>query len=85
MNRLILDQRYWVLPVLLWAAMVAASYGWNRSALDSHVRELAANQGRFVFQMVAAVRLWNASHGGVYAVVNETTRPNPYLKVPTVT
>ena len=82
MNRLILDQRYWVLPVLLWAAMAAASYSWNRSALDDHVRELAVSQGRFVFQMVGAVRLWNASHGGVYAVVDAATRPNPYLKVP---
>lgn len=82
MNRLILDRRYWALPVVLWAAMAVVSYGWNRSALDGHVRALAANQGRFVFQMMGAVRLWNASHGGVYAVVNETTRPNLYLKVP---
>ena len=80
MNRLILDQRYWVLPVLLWAAMAAASYSWNRSALDDHVRELAVSQGRFVFQMVGAVRLWNASHGGVYAVVDAATRPITYLK-----
>ncbi|MDP2155746.1 MAG: DUF3365 domain-containing protein, partial [Sulfuricella sp.] len=82
MNRLILDQRYWVLPVLLWAAMAAASFGWNYRALNNHVWDLAASQGRFVFKMVGAVRLWNASHGGVYAVVDAATQPNPYLKVP---
>lgn len=82
MNRLILEKKYWVLPVLLWAAMAAASYGWNRSALNHHVWELAASQGRFVYKMVGAVRLWNASHGGVYVAVDAATRPNPYLKVP---
>lgn len=82
MNLLILEKKYWALPVLLWAAMAAASFGWNYSALNRHVLDLAANQGRFVFKMVGAVRLWNASHGGVYAVVSEATRPNPYLEVP---
>lgn len=82
MNRLILEKKYWALPILLWAAMAAASFGWNYSALNNHVWELAANQGRFVYKMVGAVRLWNASHGGVYAVVDAATRPNPYLKVP---
>ncbi len=82
MNRCILDKKYWVLPVLFWTAVVAFSFAWNQSALDGHVSELAANQGRFVYKMVGAVRLWNASHGGVYAVVDAVTRPNPYLKVP---
>jgi signal transduction histidine kinase/DNA-binding response OmpR family regulator len=31
---------------------------------------------------VQTARLWNASHGGVYAPVSETTQPNPYLKDP---
>ncbi|MDD5242114.1 MAG: diguanylate cyclase [Sulfuricella sp.] len=82
MNRFFLGKKYWVLPALLWAAVVAASFGWNYNALNHHVRDLAANQGRFVFKMVDAVRLWNANHGGVYAAVSEANRPNPYLKVP---
>ena len=27
-------------------------------------------------------RIWNASHGGVYVPVTESTQPNPYLRVP---
>lgn len=82
MNRLILEKKYWALPVLFWTAVVAASFAWNQSALNEHVWELAANQGRFVYKMVGAVRLWNASHGGVYAVVDAANQPNPYLTIP---
>ncbi len=82
MNRFILDKKYWSLPVLFWFAVVSASFAWNQNTLNQRVWDLAANQGRFVFKMVGAVRLWNASHGGVYAVVDPATQPNPYLKIP---
>jgi diguanylate cyclase (GGDEF)-like protein/PAS domain S-box-containing protein len=81
-NRFILERKYWALPVIVWTVVAAVSFLWNWSGLDRHIRELAGSQGRFVFKMVEAVRLWNARHGGVYAVVDSSTPPNLYLDVP---
>lgn len=41
--------------------------------------ELALQSARSVFNLIAAARSWNASHGGVYAPANASTQPNPYL------
>ncbi len=82
MKRFVLDPQHWWWPLLIWAAVAAVSLGWSWRELDHHGRELAANEGRFVFKMVESVRLWNAGHGGVYALVNERTKPNRYLEVP---
>lgn len=82
MKRIILDKKYWILPFLAWTAVIASSWLWNRSEMDNHVRELVTSQGRFVFRMIEATRLWNAQHGGVYVPVTATVQPNPYLDVP---
>lgn len=82
MRRFILTQKYWLWPVLAWMVLVLLSLGWNWRELDRHARDLALNEGRFVFRMVESVRLWNAGHGGVYVPVSEHTRPNPYLEIP---
>ncbi len=39
-------------------------------------------QARAIFQMIIDIRRWNASHGGVYVPVTESTQPNPCLDVP---
>ncbi len=76
------DRRLWLLPVALWTVVVGASLSWNLEALKSQEEALAVNRGRFVFRIIEAARLWNARHGGLYAVADEVTPPNPYLKVP---
>jgi diguanylate cyclase (GGDEF)-like protein/PAS domain S-box-containing protein len=81
-DRIIRQPRYWTLPGLLWTSVVAGSLLWNWNAIDRHTRELAANQGRFIFRMIESIRLWNARHGGVYVLVDAETQPNPYLDVP---
>ena len=82
MQRLLLQRRYWLLPVLLWTALAGGAYAWNISALERYVHEQVINRGRFVFQMVEASRIWNAMHGGVYGRMDQWTPPNPYLEVP---
>ncbi|MCG2578953.1 diguanylate cyclase [Dechloromonas sp. XY25] len=82
MNRFLLDRRYWLVPLALWSAIVASSLAWNLFAIQRQVLELSTSQGREVFHMMDAMRLWNARHGGVYAKITEDTPPNPYLDVP---
>ncbi|MEX6502269.1 diguanylate cyclase domain-containing protein [Pseudomonas zhanjiangensis] len=81
MKRLVLQRKFWPLPLLLWSALVLASFIWNWQSLDRHTLDLAASQSSFVFKVVESVRLWNARHGGVYALVDDNNQPNPYLKV----
>ncbi|WP_428827126.1 diguanylate cyclase domain-containing protein [Azonexus sp. IMCC34842] len=82
MNRFLLDRRYWLVPLALWSAIVLASLAWNLFVIQRQVLELSTSQGREVFHMMDAMRLWNARHGGVYARVTEDNPANPYLDVP---
>lgn len=82
MNRFLLDRRYWLIPLALWSAIVATSLAWNLFVIQRQVLELSTSQGREVFHMMDAMRLWNARHGGVYAKLTEETPSNPYLDVP---
>ena len=82
MTTLLENRLLWFIPVLFWAMLAGLSFAWNSSSLEDHHRELITNQGRQIATMVESVRLWNASHGGVYAPVSEGTPSNPYLIVP---
>lgn len=81
MSKFILHRRLWVIPLTFWLALAALSLSWNWNEIDSHHREVVTNRARFIFKMIESVRLWNARHGGLYALVNEQTPPNPYLDV----
>ena len=69
---------------------ILAFIGWTTLAVSSgifflrqdwqHALERGRNIGRSTIQKDYIYRLWNASHGGVYVPVSETTPPNPYLK-----
>jgi len=82
LNRFLLDRRYWVIPLAFWALAACTSYFWYGRSIEARVEALATNQGRFIFKMVEAMRLWNARHGGVYVLVDKDSRPNPYLDIP---
>ncbi len=78
----IIQRRWWLLALLLWAGTV----GWS---LQSHLQDIrqqsiqiATEGARNMFRMVVLTRNWNASHGGVYVPVTPRTQPNPYLKHP---
>ena len=81
MKKIILQYRYWPVPLLLWATLVLASLFWNRAQIDEKVFHLANDRAHFVFKMMESVRLWNSQHGGVYALIDDKTQPNPYLDV----
>ncbi len=80
MNRLLLDRRYWLVPLAVWTAVVLASLAWNLSVIEREIAAFSTTQAREVFRMMESVRAWNAGHGGVYVVQDERTPPNPYLE-----
>ncbi len=47
----------------------------------SKSQTLALSQARAVLGRDMAFRKWNSVHGGVYTVMTDTNRPNPYLNV----
>lgn len=68
-----------ILSFAFWAALVSASLWWSVALHDHQVRDLAEARARMLFSMVETMRLWNAGHNGLYALVDESTPPNPYL------
>lgn len=82
MSKVVLQYRYWPLPILIWTLVVLASFLWNQGEMERKAFQLANDRAQFVFKMVESVRLWNARHGGVYAPIDDYTQPNPYLEVP---
>jgi diguanylate cyclase (GGDEF)-like protein/PAS domain S-box-containing protein len=73
---------FWLAPIIFWSLVVGLSFHWNWQALQRQMLEIATTQGRDIFRMIEAVRLWNARHGGVYVIQSDLSPPNPYLDVP---
>jgi diguanylate cyclase (GGDEF)-like protein/PAS domain S-box-containing protein len=71
--------RYCALPLSLWSALVAISLWTSLHNLEHSKLEVASTQGREVFRLVEAMRVWNAEHGGIYVLQTERDPPNPYL------
>lgn len=71
----------YLLAVLFWGVIAAASFMWSKHLTNEKLFNQAVDRAEFVFKMVEATRLWNARHGGVYAVMNEDMQPNPYLHI----
>lgn len=70
------------LAVLFWAALIGGSLLLSLLELRQEVERVAYERSRVLFNVVETTRLWNASHGRVYAPVTEKTPPNPYLESP---
>jgi diguanylate cyclase (GGDEF)-like protein/PAS domain S-box-containing protein len=81
-SRIAVERGYWVFPILFWTLLVGGSLLWNWHWQEQRTFDLAANQARQIASVIESVRGWNARHGGVYALVDEETRPNTYLDVP---
>lgn len=76
-------QRAWRLALwLVYAVVIGASLRASLNEIHRHNLEIAAEGARNVFHMIVLARQWNASHNGVYVPIDETTKPNPYLKAP---
>lgn len=79
-NAFVLRPFYWIIPIIFWSLLVAASFQYYSKQTNLFAEEAAVNKARFIFQMIEDMRLWNARHGGVYVRETETTPSNPYLK-----
>lgn len=82
MSSLNKSKYFWLMPIIFWSLMVGLSFYSNWQALQRQKLEIATTQGRDIFRMIEAMRLWNAQHGGVYVIQSALSPPNPYLDVP---
>ncbi|WP_420208480.1 ATP-binding protein [Candidatus Electronema sp. JC] len=64
-----------------WTLLLAALFLWNTRHLKEAALTLAESNARMFWQKDMLYRMWNLSHGGVYAPVTEDTPPNPHLDV----
>jgi len=76
------DRPYWLLPLGAWTGLILLSLVLVLQHTGQAAFETARQQGRDIFRMVEATRLWNARAGGVLVRQSEFTRPNPYLELP---
>ncbi|WP_223144561.1 diguanylate cyclase [Deferribacter autotrophicus] len=68
--------------IFLWLLLIYLSFYCNYlNAINNHKR-IILQSARSLFHFIVITRNWNARHGGVYVIVNEKTKPNPYLKDP---
>jgi len=65
--------------IIIWTAVIALSFVWNRHVIVKNNQELALKKSQSFFNQILITRYWNSSHGGVYVPVTEETQPNPYL------
>lgn len=73
-------RRWWLVPLLVWAGVLVASFQLQGAQIRKQAVEVALEGARNMFHMVLLTRAWNASHGGVYVPVTPATPPNPYLE-----
>ena len=65
-----------------WIAVVWVASIWACYTTWKHEEQNILGVSRAFFQQIVLTREWNARHGGLYAVVDTSTPPNPYLKHP---
>lgn len=68
-------------PFALWTALVGGSLFSTIKEANQTASAIARNEGRDVFRVVQAMRLWNAQHGGILVEQDARTPPNPYLEL----
>jgi len=74
---------YYALPfVLIITAMFLFLLFWERRNLAAEQQQGLTLTANTLLQQVIVTRLWNAEHGGLYALIDDRTQPNPYLDIP---
>jgi PAS domain S-box-containing protein len=74
-------QQMYLILLLVWVGLVAASLAFNVSRSLREAENSALEASRVTIENDIAFRKWAAHHGGVYAPVTELTQPNPFLHV----
>jgi chemotaxis family two-component system sensor kinase Cph1 len=70
---------FW-LTATVWTLIVSALFLNNVAGIRHTTFDMARREAVAHFNTDWALRLWAASHGGVYVPVSEKTPPNPFLK-----
>ena len=68
-----------ITAILVWTVTVFGSLAWNSYHEGQVSIRLATNEAEAYFNKDKAIRLWSASHGGVYVPIDKRTPPNPHL------
>jgi two-component system, chemotaxis family, sensor kinase Cph1 len=68
------------LTAVVWTLVVLGLFLHDIAGIRRNTFEMARKEATAHFNMDWALRLWGASHGGVYVPVSEKTPPNPFLK-----
>ena len=68
-----------IAAILIWTAIIAGIFTWDRHNAERHAEDLAKKEARIHFNKDLSFRKWATRHGGVYVPVNERTPPNPGL------
>lgn len=71
--------RYSIILVLFWTLVIGISLAWTVRHHYTDTRELAKKEANIAFDRDVSIRVWAASHGGVYVPIDEQTPPSPYL------
>ncbi len=64
---------------LFWLIIIAFSLLWNWHRTNQMAIGIAKEEARATFNKDLIYRMWNASHGGLYAPITPKTQPNPNL------
>jgi signal transduction histidine kinase len=72
----------WHFPVLvsLWSGAILAIFLSDCWHIVQTTEENAMIEARSYLKKDRALRVWAASHGGVYVLVSSSTQPNPFLR-----
>jgi len=73
--------KYFFIILFFWTTLVVVSLLFEFSRIQNEVEHIAKAKARANFNKDQAVRLWAASHGGVYVFVDSITQPNFDLSI----
>lgn len=68
-----------LLALLFWLLAITASLIWNILQAKEQILILADHEAKINLQRDLAFRRWATGHGGIYVIVSEKAKPNPYL------
>jgi len=75
-------RHYMAFLALFWFLGTVLSFAWTFAQLKKSDTVEKLQTARAIFQQIVVTREWNAKHGGLYLVVDDSVQANPYLKVP---
>jgi hypothetical protein len=69
----------WFFWIIMWTNVLLFILIWNVVVIHRTANSIALAHASESFQKDLLARRWNSSSGGVYVLVTDKTKPNPYL------